>query len=51
MVPVVPGRLPEELSVSVEMAVTVANEALNRAGKEPVDVDLMICAASTSERA
>lgn len=50
MMPVVPRRAPEELSVSAEMAVAAANEALNRAGKKPEEVDLVICGATTSER-
>jgi beta-ketodecanoyl-[acyl-carrier-protein] synthase len=51
MMPVVPRRLPEELSISAEMAVAAANEALNRAGKCPDEVDLVICGVATSERA
>lgn len=50
MMPVVPRRLHEELSISAEMAVSAANEALKRAGKRPNEIDLVICAASTSER-
>jgi beta-ketodecanoyl-[acyl-carrier-protein] synthase len=51
MMPVVPRRLPEELSISAEMAVAAANEALSRAGKRPDEVDLVICGVATSERA
>jgi beta-ketodecanoyl-[acyl-carrier-protein] synthase len=50
MMPVVPRRAPDELSISAEMAVTAANEALARAGKQPEEVDLVICGATTSER-
>ena len=34
MLPVVPRRAPEELSICAEMAVAAANEALQRAGKK-----------------
>jgi beta-ketodecanoyl-[acyl-carrier-protein] synthase len=51
MMPVVPRRLPEELSISAEMAVAAAKEALGRAGKKPEEIDLVICGATTSERA
>jgi beta-ketodecanoyl-[acyl-carrier-protein] synthase len=50
MMPVVPRRAKEELSISAEMAVAAATEALARAGKKPEEVDLVICGASTSER-
>jgi beta-ketodecanoyl-[acyl-carrier-protein] synthase len=51
MMPVVPRRLPEELSISAEMAVAAAKEALGRAGKKPEEIDLVICGATTAERA
>jgi beta-ketodecanoyl-[acyl-carrier-protein] synthase len=51
MMPVVPRRPQEELSISAEMAVAAAKEALNRAGKKPEEIDLVICGATTSERA
>ncbi len=50
MMPVVPRRAPEELSVSAEMAVAAATEALKSAEKQPSEIDLVICGASTSER-
>ncbi len=50
MMPVVPRRAKEELSISAEMAVAAATEALGRAGKKPEEIDLVICGASTSER-
>ena len=50
MMPVVPRRAKEELSISAQMAVAAATEALLRAGKNPEEVDLVICGASTSER-
>ncbi len=50
MMPVVPRRAPEELSISAEMAVAAARDALERAGKKPGEIDLVICGASTSER-
>ncbi|MDH4006463.1 MAG: beta-ketoacyl-ACP synthase III [Desulfuromonadales bacterium] len=50
MLPVVQRRAPSELSISAEMAVAAAKEALERARKKPEEVDLVICGASTSER-
>ena len=50
MMPVVPRRAPEDLSISAEMAVAAAKEALDRAGKKPEEIDLVICGATTSER-
>jgi beta-ketodecanoyl-[acyl-carrier-protein] synthase len=50
MMPVVPRRPPEELSISAEMAVAAAKEALDRACKKPEEIDLVICGATTSER-
>ncbi len=51
MMPVVPRRSPEELSICAEMGVAAAQEALIRAQKEPHEVDLVICGSSTSQRA
>ena len=51
MLPVVPRRSPEELSICAEMAVSAAMDALAVAHKEPQDIDLVICGASTTQRA
>lgn len=51
MMPLVPRRADDELCISAEMAVSAARQALERAGKKPEDVDLVICGSSTSERA
>jgi beta-ketodecanoyl-[acyl-carrier-protein] synthase len=50
MLPVVPKRQPEELSITAEMAVAAAKQALSNAGKQASEVDLVICGATTSER-
>jgi len=50
MMPRVPRRPDEALSITAEMAVGAARQALEKAGKTPSDVDLVICGASTSER-
>jgi len=50
MLPVVPKRQPEELSVTAEMAVAAAKQALRNAGKQASEIDLVICGATTSER-
>jgi beta-ketodecanoyl-[acyl-carrier-protein] synthase len=50
MLPLVPRRSPEELSICAEMAVEAANEALQRAGKKPAEIDLLICGFSTTPR-
>jgi beta-ketodecanoyl-[acyl-carrier-protein] synthase len=50
MLPVVPRRQPEELSITAEMAVAAAKQALSNTGKQASDIDLVICGATTSER-
>ena len=50
MLPIIPRRADDELSITAEMAVAAAREALQRAGKKPEDIDLVIYGASTSER-
>lgn len=50
MMPVIPRRAETELSITAEMAVKAANEALERANKKPGEIDLVIYGASTSER-
>lgn len=50
MMPVIPKRDQDELCYTAEMATIAAKEALQRAGKQPADIDLVIYGASTSER-
>ncbi|THB77328.1 MAG: beta-ketoacyl-ACP synthase III, partial [Desulfobulbaceae bacterium] len=50
MMPLVPRRADEELSITAEMSIAAAQEALRRANKKPEDIDLVIYGASTSER-
>ena len=51
MAPRIPERPNEELSVLAELAVRAARQALERAGRDPMDVDAVICAASNMQRA
>ena len=50
MMPLVPRRADEELSITAEMAIAAAHDALKQAGKQPEDIDLVIYGASTSQR-
>ena len=50
MMPLVPRRADDELSITAEMAIAAAGEALEQAGKMAEDIDLVIYGASTSER-
>jgi len=50
MMPLVPRRADDELSITAEMAIAAAREALEQAGKIAEDIDLVIYGASTSER-
>lgn len=51
MAPRIPERPNEELSVLAELAVRAARQALERAGRDPMEVDAVICAASNMQRA
>ena len=51
MRPVIPERSNEEISILAEIAVKAAHQALERAGRDPKDVDAVICAASNMQRA
>ena len=51
MYPRLRPREDEELSIMAEIAVDAARQALAEAGREPQDVDAVICAASNLERA
>ncbi len=51
MVPNIPERPDEEISVLAEMAVLAAREAMERAGKTASDIDAVLVAASNMQRA
>ncbi len=51
MAPRWPERADEELSVLAEMGVKAARQALDSAGRDPRDVDAVLCAASNMQRA
>jgi beta-ketodecanoyl-[acyl-carrier-protein] synthase len=51
MTPRIPERPNEQISVLAEMAVTAAREALERAGRDPGEIDAVLCAASNMQRA
>ena len=50
MMPAISRRSDEELSITAEMAIHAAREALENAGRKPEEIDLVIYGASTSER-
>lgn len=50
MMPSVPRREVDELAITAEMSVAAARQALERAGKAPGEIDLVIYGSSTSER-
>jgi beta-ketodecanoyl-[acyl-carrier-protein] synthase len=50
MVPRIPERGDEELSVLAEIAVACARDALARAGRTPQDVDMVVVACSNLQR-
>ena len=51
MAPRLAERPNEQISILAEMAVHAAREALKRAGRDPKDVNAVICAASNMQRA
>jgi beta-ketodecanoyl-[acyl-carrier-protein] synthase len=51
MAPRIPERPNDELSIMAELAVNAARQALASAGRDPKDVDAVICAASNMQRA
>lgn len=51
MCPRIPERPNTEISVLAEMAVKAARQALETAGRDPQDIDAVICAASNMQRA
>jgi beta-ketodecanoyl-[acyl-carrier-protein] synthase len=50
MAPRWPDRPNEDISVMAEMGVKAALDALQRAGRDPKDVDAVLCAASNMQR-
>ncbi len=50
MAPRWPERSNDELSILAEIGVKAARQALENAGREPKDVDAVLCAASNMER-
>ncbi len=51
MHPELKGRADEEYSIMCEMAIHAANEALEQAGLDAADIDMVLVAASNMERA
>lgn len=51
MMPLVPERTNDEVSMQAEMAIAAAKEALAKANKKPEDIDLVIVACSYTQRA
>lgn len=51
MRPNIPERSNDEISILAEIAVKAAKQALETAGRDPKDVDAVICAASNMQRA
>ncbi|WP_084398110.1 beta-ketoacyl-ACP synthase III [Henriciella aquimarina] len=50
MRPIIPDRPNEDISILAEIAIKAANQALERAGRDPKDIDAVICAASNMQR-
>lgn len=50
MYPRFPQRADDDLSLQAEIAVAAAREALQQAGRQSADIDLVICAASSMQR-
>ncbi len=51
MCPAFPARANDDISVLAEIAVAAARDALDRASRDPGDVDAILCAASNMQRA
>jgi beta-ketodecanoyl-[acyl-carrier-protein] synthase len=51
MTPRIPERPNEQVSVLAEIAVKAAMDAMQRAGRDPGQIDAVICAASNMQRA
>jgi len=50
MMPLVPRRPDDQVSITAEMSIAAGSEALKQANRLPEDIDLVIYGASTSER-
>ncbi len=50
MMPLIPERSNDELSIQAEMAVSAAKQAMKAANKTPEDIDLIIVACSYTQR-
>lgn len=50
MVPHIPERGDESNSIMCEMAIAASHQALERAGRTPADIDMVLCAASNMQR-
>jgi beta-ketodecanoyl-[acyl-carrier-protein] synthase len=50
MVPDIPERPNEQISLMAEVSVAAAKDALNRADRDPADVDAVICSCSSLQR-
>ncbi|BDI60764.1 beta-ketoacyl-ACP synthase III [Qipengyuania nanhaisediminis] len=50
MAPRLEERANDELSIMAEIGVAAARDALERAGRDPADVDAVLCAASNMQR-
>jgi beta-ketodecanoyl-[acyl-carrier-protein] synthase len=51
MAPRIPERSNEELSLQAEICVAAARQALDRAGRTPADIDMVLVACSNMQRA
>jgi beta-ketodecanoyl-[acyl-carrier-protein] synthase len=50
MVPNIPERPNEQISLMAEVSVAAAKDALNRADRDPADLDAVICSCSSLQR-
>ncbi|MBY0564695.1 MAG: beta-ketoacyl-ACP synthase III [Hyphomonadaceae bacterium] len=50
MVPIIPERPNDQISLMAEVAVKAATQALERAGRDAADVDAVICSCSSLQR-
>lgn len=50
MVPDIPERPNEQISLMAEVSVAAAKDALNHADRDPADVDAVICTCSSLQR-
>jgi beta-ketodecanoyl-[acyl-carrier-protein] synthase len=50
MVPIIPERSNDQLSLMAEVSVIAAKQALERAGRDPADIGAVICSCSSLQR-